>query len=194
MKSLPVTGALLPILLLGGCVSFGGKAPPSLLVLTATNAVSGGAAHSGERSDALVILTPAVPRKLDTNRVPVQMSSSNIAYLKDAVWSDKPASLMQQLLMETIAAKNNRLVLNETDAGGSAQMMLSGSLIEFGIDEKSADAVIVFDAVKLIRGEPIEKRRFEVRRSVNLIEAGPVGSALNEAANQLAADVANWLK
>ncbi|MFC4291517.1 ABC-type transport auxiliary lipoprotein family protein [Sphingorhabdus arenilitoris] len=194
MKIMPALGALLPAILLSGCVSFGSKPPPSLLVLSATSSLPAGASHGGVKSEALVILTPTVPRKLDTNRVPVQMSSSSIAYLKDAMWSDKPASLMQQLLMETIAAKNDRLVLNESDAGGQAQMMLSGNLMEFGVDENSGNAVIIYDAVKLVRGEPVEKRRFEVRRPVSVIEPVPVGTALNEAANQLASDVAAWLK
>jgi hypothetical protein len=40
---------------LGACVSFGGKAPPSLLVLTAANGVPNGTAKSGASSEALIV-------------------------------------------------------------------------------------------------------------------------------------------
>lgn len=180
-------------LALTSCVSFGGKAPPSLLVLTAANGVQGGAGQSGSPADALIVLLPEVPRKIDTNRVPVQIDDSNIAYLKDAVWSDKPARMMQMLLMETISAKTGRLVLNEVDAGGKAQQFLSGSLIEFGIDSSAMEAVVVYDAVKLMRGQVVEKKRFEARQTVTAIEPGPAGAALNKAANDIAVEMAAWV-
>jgi cholesterol transport system auxiliary component len=186
-----LAGAL--ALTLGACVSFGGKAPPSLLVLTATNAVANGTAKSGTAGDALIVLLPEAPRKLDSNRVPVQIDDSSIAYLKDAVWADKPSRLMQLLLMETIAAKTGRLVLNETDAGGKATQYLSGSLLEFGVDAAASEAVVVYDAVRLVRGQTVEKKRFEARRPVSVIEPAPTGVALNEAANEVAAQISDWI-
>lgn len=180
-------------LTLTACVSFGAKAPPSLLILTAANGVEGGAAQNGSPADALIVLQPEVPQKINTNRLPVQMDNSNIAYLKDALWADKPARMMQMLLMETISAKTGRLVLNEVDAGGKAQQFLSGSLMEFGIDGASMEAVVVYDAVKLVRGQVVEKRRFEARERVSAIEPGPAGAALNVAANKISAEIAAWI-
>jgi cholesterol transport system auxiliary component len=187
---------LLPLslaLVLGGCVSFGSKAPPSMLVLTATNAVTTGTARSANASDVLVILAPEVPRKLDTNRVPVQVDDSSIAYIKDAFWADKPARLMQSLLIETVASKSGQLVLNEVDAGGKAQHFVSGSLLEFGVDAMTNEAVVVYDAVKLVRGQPTEKRRFESRKRLAEIQPIAAGMALNEAANEVAAQIADWV-
>jgi cholesterol transport system auxiliary component len=178
---------------LGACVSFGGKAPPSLLVLTPANSVANGTTKSGVSTDALIVLLPEASRSLDTNRVPVQIDDSSIAYLKDAVWADKPSRLMQSLLMETIAAKTGRLVLNETDAGGKAGQYLSGGLLAFGIDSAASEAVVIYDAVKLVRGQSVEKKRFEARRPVTAVEAGPAGVALNAAANDVAAQVSDWI-
>lgn len=191
VKYAAATGLL--ALSLGACVSFGGKAPPSMLVLTAANNVANGATKSGASGDALIVLLPETPRKLDSNRVPVQIDDSSIAYIKDAVWADKPSRLMQLLLMETIAAKSGRLVLNETDAGGKAQQYLSGSLLEFGVDAAASEAVVVYDAVKLVRGQSVEKKRFEARRPVSVVEAAPAGRALNEAANDVAAQISDWI-
>lgn len=178
---------------LAGCVSFGAKAPPSLLILTSTSTVQSGAVQSGATTDALIILQPEVPQKINTNRVPVQVDNSSIAYLKDAVWADKPARMMQMLLMETVSAKTGRLVLNEVDAGGKAQQFLTGSLIEFGIDASAMEALVVYDAVKLVRGQVVEKKRFEARSPVASVEAAPAGAALNQAANTVAAEVAAWV-
>lgn len=178
---------------LGACVSFGGKAPPSMLVLTAANSVGNGATKTGASGDALIVLLPETPRKLDSNRVPVQIDDSSIAYIKDAVWADKPSRLVQLLLMETIAAKSGRLVLNETDAGGKAQQYLSGSLLEFGVDAAASEAIVVYDAVKLVRGQNVEKKRFEARRPITLVDAPSAGRALNEAANDVAAQISDWV-
>ncbi len=179
--------------LISGCVSFAAKAPPALLVLSADNMVKNGTAQSAAASEALIILLPDVPRKLDTNRVPVQTTTSSIAYLKDAIWADKPARLMQQLLVETISAKNGRLVLNAVDAGGKAEQFLSGTLVEFGIDANTKQAVIIYDAVKLVRGQAVQKRRFESRQAVTAIDSASAGTALNIAANNLANDIAAWI-
>ena len=178
---------------LSSCVSFGGKAPPSMLVLTSDSSVAGGTSKSGASGEALIVLLPETPRKLDSNRVPVQVDDSNIAYIKDAVWADKPSRLMQMLLMENIAAKSNRLVLNETDAGGRAQLYLSGSLLEFGLDEASSEAVVVYDAVKINRGQTVEKKRFESRKPVTALNAREAGRALNAAANDVAGQISAWV-
>lgn len=187
---------LLPLslaLTLSACVNLGGKAPPSMLVLTPAATVAGGTVQRGAAKDALVVLIPEVPRKLETNRVPVQIDGSNIAYLEDAVWADKPARLMQMLLMETISAKNNRLVLNEVNAGGKAEHYLAGALLEFGVDATRNEAVVIYDAVRIQNGREVEKKRFEARSTVLEIKAGAAGVALNEAANVVASDIAAWL-
>jgi len=187
---------LMPALLaaaLPGCVSLSAEPPPALLVLTADNNVAAGTIKAGQRADALVVLTPQVPRKLATSRLPVQVTGSSIAYLKNAVWADKPAVLLQQLMSETIAAKNDRLVLNNIDAGGKDREQLSGMLLEFGIQADQSEAVIVFDAVQHRAGQPIKKRRFEARESLFEINADDAGEALNKAANRVAEQVADWL-
>lgn len=189
-------GLLLAIslaLALGACINLGGKVPPTMLVLTPAATVAGGTVQRGAAKDALVILIPEVPRKLETNRVPVQIDGSNIAYLEDAVWADKPARLMQMLLMEIISAKNNRLVLNEVNAGGKAEHYLAGALQEFGVDATRNEAVVVYDAVRLQNGKEVEKKRFEARSMVLEVKVGAAGSALNDAANVVASDIAAWL-
>ena len=180
--------------LLSACVSFGASEPPPfLLSLTSDITVDGGVERSGQQADALVVRLPTSPQKLNTLRVPVQTRATGIAYLKDAVWVDKPARLFHGMLAETIAAKNERLVLTPTQAGGKAEHYLSGELVNFGLDGPRLEVVVTYDAVKMKIGQPLEKRRFEARESVFAAEPGPVGESLNKAANKVAGEVADWI-
>ena len=180
--------------LLAGCVSFGGaEPPPFLLSLTPDATVNAGASLSGPKSGSLVVRLPATPQKLNNLRVPVQTSSTAIAYLKEATWVDKPARLFQDLLSETIAAKNNRLILTAPQAGGTAETYLAGELVNFGLDGPSLTVTVTYDAVKIREGQPVEKRRFEASETVFAAEAGPVGEALNAAANKVVSEVAQWV-
>lgn len=178
---------------LPSCVSLGGTAPSSMLTLTATDKVADATSKTGMAKDAMIIRVPEVPRTLDTNRVPVQMASGSVAYLKNSVWTDKPAVLMQQLFVETIAARNGILILSEVETAGKAENYLSGQLVEFGIDESGMEAVATFDAVRIRKGQPIEKRRFQAREAVSRIEPVAAGKALNAIANKIALDVSSWL-
>lgn len=180
--------------LLSSCVSFGASEPPPfLLSLTAENSVNANTVRTGPQSGSLVVELPTVPQKLNTIRVPVQTSHTGIAYLMEATWVDKPARLFRELLSETIAAKNGRLVLSATEAGGKAEVYLTGELVNFGLDGPSLTVVATFDAVKMVEGQPVEKKRFEARKQVSAAESGPVGEGLNDAANEIAAQVAAWV-
>ena len=55
------------------------------------------------------------------------------------------------------------------------------------------EAVGIFDAVRIRKGNPIEKRRFEAREKLVKIEPRQAGEALNMVANKLSGDVAAWL-
>ena len=73
--------------------------------------------------------------------------------------------------------------------------MLEGSLSEFGIDAASRQAVVTYDATLTRANETtVEKRRFEARVPIQgEIDAQTAGLTLNDAANQVAAQVADWV-
>lgn len=189
-KTLAIAAALLS---LSGCISFGEKPPEALLTLAPTGGGTAPAALTVGPGDAITVLTPTVPAALATNRVPVRASTTELAYVKDAQWVDLPNRMFQQLLSETIQARTGRAVLSPRQFSFDPGHRVSGELREFGIDAGSQSAVVVFDAV-VMRAQQVEKRRFEARVPVSEIKPVPVGTALNEAANKVAADVADWLK
>ena len=183
------------ICLLPSCVSLGNtEAPAAFLVLTPTNSISANQESVGNANNAIIVNIPDTPRKLDTNRIPVQVSDSSIAYVQGAFWSDKPARLMQQLIAETIIATTGQLVLDEAQSGGKAKQRISGTLSEFGVVESGSYAIVRFDAIKINGENIIEKRRFEAKRDIFEITASDSGAALNKAANDVAEQIAIWSK
>lgn len=192
MKKTLLTAAAL--FALSGCISLGEDPPKALLTLSPTAmSASGGAAMSVSPGEAITVLVPSLPAALATNRVPVRASATELAYVKDAQWVDLPNRLFQQLLSETIQARTGRPVLSPRQSSFDPGVRMSGELQQFGVDAATQSAVVVFDGV-IMRGQQVEKRRFEARVPVAEIKSQPVGAALNDAANQVAAQVADWLK
>jgi cholesterol transport system auxiliary component len=192
MKALRLAAVLAPAVLLSGCISFGPDAPPFLLTLTPDQAVQAGTVRTGNPVNALIVNVPSTPQTLNVTRIPVTSGSGTVTYLTDANWTDKPARLFKNLLVETISARG-RLVLNEEAASGKSQDILAGELVRFGIDEPSRQAVVTFDAVRQLPGDRVETQRFSATRSVYEIKPGPAGEALNGAANEVAQAVASWI-
>ena len=187
--------ALLPAILaipLAGCLSLGADPPPSLLTLTPASVIPAGASTSGPASSALAVLEPSTEQRLSVTRVPVQTSDSSLAYLKDAVWVEKPARLFQSLVSETIRAKGNRLVVREGDLGARGITTLSGQLLDMGYDVATASVVVRYDGVLQRADGQVQTRRFESRVPA-AADAIAVGPALNQAANQVASEVADWV-
>ena len=178
---------------LAGCISLGSEPPPSLLTLTPTAAVPGGAAVRADAASAIAVLEPGAPQSLEVTRVPVQVNDAEIAYLKDAVWVEKPARLFQRLLAETIRARSGRLVVDGETPSVGAATRLQGSLGAFGYDARTSSVVVRFDAIRTGAGDSMETRRFEAVVPGVAAEPAAVGRALNEAANRVAGEVAAWV-
>lgn len=186
--------ALIVAVPLSACISLGAKAPPSLLTLTPANTIVADQTRVALGGNIIVIAVPAVPQAIATTRVAVNSGDTAIAYIKNAVWVDAPARLFQRVLSETVAVKNGKLVLDARQSFSNPGMQLGGTLLRFGIDADSREAVVIFDAL-LAPGKdiPLQSRRFETRVPVSAIEPLPAGKALNQAANKVAADVAGWI-
>ena len=184
---------LAALALLAGCISLAGKAPKLLIGLTPDRTAAAGAMAGGKVGDALVVLDPQVDRKLDVLRVAVQVNATEIAYLKDATWVERPARLMRHLLAEAIRAKGQRLVLEASDDVSGAKQTLAGRLIDLGYDSRSQSVVVRYDAMRSNAQGLIEARRFEAVVPGVSANGPAVAAALNRAANDVAGQVADWV-
>lgn len=198
MRRMMIRSTLRPLLLAGlplalaGCISFGAKPPPFLLSLTPDAMLADGASASGPAQGAITVLTPEIPQKLSTPRVPVRANATEIAYVEGAQWVDTPHRLFRRLLSETIAARTGRLVLDEGQGVTDPGTRLAGDLIDFDIDATAMQAVVTYDAT-LVQGENVSKRRFQARAPIAAVEPQGVGIAMNTAANEVAGEVAAWI-
>jgi cholesterol transport system auxiliary component len=183
----------LPLALaLAGCISLGGDPPASLLTLSPSATAPAGAA-SGAGQPVVAVLSIDTPAKLDVLRVPVAVSDTELAYLQEAFWVEKPARLFRRLVGETIRARGKALVIDSDNTATLASMTLRGTLIDMGYDAPSQSAVVRFDAVMIDKDGKVTTRRFEARESGIAPETRAVGDALNRAANTVAGEVADWV-
>lgn len=188
---------LAPALALSGCLSLGAEPPESLLTLSSTAVAPPSSAVSVTGADTIAVYTPEVPAKLDVLRVPVKVNDTEIAYLQDAFWVEKPARLFRRLIGETLRERTGALVLDADDAPLVAEIGLRGSLREFGYDATRSAVIVRYDAIRSQdRGQDdsgFETRRFEVVETGVSPDALSVGPALNRAANDVASQIADWL-
>jgi cholesterol transport system auxiliary component len=192
MKKATIT--LLAALPLAACISFGAEPPPSLLTLTPQATVAVSRPQSSANAGTILVTVPTVPQKLAVQRVPVQATDTSIAYVKDAQWVETPADLFARLMADTITARTDLIVLSTAQTRVDPGSRLAGELRNFGVDAATQEAVVTFDGALIRDGsDVVEKQRFEARVPVSAIEAGPVGAAINQAANQVGAQVADWV-
>lgn len=185
---------LAALLLLGGCLNFGGKAPKLLLRLTPAVTAPAGDMGSATLKDALVVMDPETDRRLDVPQVPVQVDDTTIAYLKDATWVEKPARQFRRLLAETIRARDKRLVVEAGDANEGGKSILAGRLLDMGYDARSRSVVVRYDAMREDAAGTVVSRRFEATVAGVAPKVESVAPALDQAANEVARQVADWVR
>lgn len=192
---------LMAVLLLAGCgplVQIGGndKPPVSLLTLSATTPP---ASYVGPAptSASLAVEIPAVPLPLQTLRLPVTTSATEVRYLTGATWAEQPNRQFQRLLADTLAAKGIAVVDPRATRTPPART-LTGTLGAFGLDVSDPMAPVVrvrYDAqLGTTRTAPtVMLRRFDAVEPVSAQTPVAVAAALNRAANRVALDVASWV-
>ncbi|HWC55374.1 MAG TPA: ABC-type transport auxiliary lipoprotein family protein [Sphingomicrobium sp.] len=178
---------------IGGLLGGGAKAPTTLQTLTTEAADPGAIARTAAAGQAVTIAVPTVPKELQTVRVPVQLSPTDVQYVTNLQWVDTPDRLFQHLLAETVRRTTNRVVLNPEQSGLDPGLVLNGQLDRFGYDAQTGQVVVVYDgALSTAAGNQVETRRFTASAPAD--GTGPsVGPALNRAANQVAAEIASWI-
>jgi len=173
---------------------FGGKkVPPTLLTLTSAAPAPESISRAAGPADAITIEVPVVPKELATTRVPALVGPTAIAYIKDVQWIESPDRLFQDLVQETVMRTTGRVVLDPRQASLDPGLHLTGTLSRFGYDAQEGVVIVRYDgALAAVGGARVETRRFEAREPADGT-AATVGPALNNAANRVAAEVAQWI-
>lgn len=192
VKSVAVAVTL--ALLLGGCALMGGgKTPASLVTLSSTAPDPGPIARNSAAGESITIDVPVVAKEIRTTRVAAQTGTTTVAYIKDLTLVDTPDRLFRDLVAETVLRTTNRVVLDSDQATLDPGMVVTGRLTNFGYEAGQGNVLVRYDAAMAAKGGAgVQTRRFEARVPADGT-AATVGPALNDAANQVAAEVAQWI-
>ncbi|HTU11306.1 MAG TPA: ABC-type transport auxiliary lipoprotein family protein [Allosphingosinicella sp.] len=182
------------MLALSACLG-GGSAPDQLYTLTSAEVRPAAAPRTAGQGEAITVAVPTLPQALRTTRIPVYVNETTIQYLTEAVWVENPGALFARVLGETISARTGRVVLDPSQYSNDPGNRITGTLVKFGLDPNGMQAVIVYNAVLARSGANggIVTNRFEARVPVAEATPAAVAPALNQAANQLAGEVAAWI-
>ena len=180
---------------LGGCISFAPKPPEALLTLSPASTVAAGQEADSANAKTITVLVPATPAAIATNRVAVRTGATSLAYVKGGYWSEAPARLFARLLADTVTARTGRVVLSNAQSFADPGARLSGELRDFTVDVGRGAAVVTYDATLMRDGaKTFDRRRFEARAPLGgAVTPGSAATALNHAANDVAAQVADWV-
>ena len=186
--------AAVMILSASGCALLGGaKAPKNLITLSATAPSPGPIARSGNAGESVTVEDPVIAKEIRTTRVAAQTGSTTIAYIKDLTLVDTPDKLFKNLVAETIVRTTNRVVLDPRQSNLDPGLTVSGRLTDFGYEGGQGTVLVRYDAaLSTAGGTRVETRRFEARAPADGT-AATVGPALNQAANEVASQVAQWI-
>ena len=178
----------------GGCALLGGGGkPPPVLFTLSSDAPPAAAARTAAVGQTVTIATPVIPKQLRTVRVPVEIGLTQVQYVANLQWVDTPDRLFQALLEETVRRTTNRVVLDPSQTTLDPGLVVSGQLNRFGYDTQQGVVVVQYDGSLATQGGThVESRRFEATVPADGT-AATVSLALNEAANQVAKQVAQWI-
>jgi len=189
---------ILPLALfaaLGGCsvssMLGAGKPPLTLFTLSPSAPDPAQISRTASAGQAVTIATPVIGKALRTNRVAVEVGPTQVQYVKNVVLVDMPDRLFQQLLEETIRRTTSRIVLDPHQSTLDPGVLVTGELQRFGYDSMSGQVVVQYDAAMSTQNG-VDSRRFTATVPADGT-AATVPNALNDAANQVATQVAQWI-
>jgi cholesterol transport system auxiliary component len=172
---------------------FGDKTPSTLLTLTPQAPPAADLVRSAEAGDAVTIELPVLAEELDQVRVPALEGPGQVTYVRDLQWVDRPNRMFQQLLTETVKRTTGRVVLDPKQAGFDPGVRVTGRLDRFGYDAQLGQVVVIYDAaLSTSGGSRVQTRRFQASAPADGT-AATVGPALNQAANAVALQAAQWI-
>lgn len=142
---------------------------------------------------AVTVETPSLPGTLQTQRIPVSVSDTEVRYVQEALWAEQPNRLFQRLLADRLVSAGVAVIDGRTSSEVAGRR-LSGQLLAFGADVRDTQrAHIRFDAT-LVSATGVRQRRFERELPLARVGGAETAAALNAAANAVADDVANWVR
>jgi len=174
---------------LAGCASIIPKTPDTIYDLSAPQSVG---PVSGTRLQILVP-EPSALKSLDTERIAARPTDIEVAYLPDAVWTDRLPRLLQRRLMETL---QNTGRVKAVGVPGQGLLIDYQIVMDIRTFEISDDVAVASFTVKLMNdrnGRVRATRIFDVSAPVTGSANADYVDALDSAMDQAFSEISQWV-
>ncbi|MCU0854067.1 MAG: ABC-type transport auxiliary lipoprotein family protein, partial [Rhodobacteraceae bacterium] len=107
-----------------------------------------------------IVEVPSASGAIDTDRILVRPTATQVAYLPDARWTAAAPVMLQSALVETFLRSNAFRYVGRRPLGVSGDVALVSDLVDFGAEVRGDGAVIEVTLVaRLVRVERAPRRR-----------------------------------
>ncbi len=186
---------LVPVALLAGCSTLGGKREPYTTYVPRYTAPA--AATDAQAVDwQLAIELPLTSAALDSRRIAVMPHPGVLEVYKNARWRDAPPALLQSLLVQAFEDSARIVGVGTSASGLRADYALGMELRDFAAEylDGAPHAVIRLN-VKLLdytSNRVLAARTFERSESMGGAEAADAAGAIERALDDLLPEIVEW--
>ncbi len=176
--------------LAGGCALASKPAPATFDLQAPTSFPSG----IGATSVQFAVTEPTVVGALDSERIVVRPSPTEITYLAKAQWSDRVPKLVQARLIDAFQNTGHVRSVGVPGSAVVSDVGLVTDLRDFHIDAQNNVAVVAIN-VRIVgdqSGRVIASRTFEAREPVSGNDAGDLVAAMNAAFEKVSTEIVTW--
>lgn len=173
--------------------------PPDALQMYALNPAAPAAAPSGNKVGwALAIQKPDAPGNLDSERIALARSGTQLDYYANAAWSDHLPDLVQTALLAGFEASGRIDAVSRDDDGLHSDYQLSTDLRDFEARYATANGVPNVAVTIIAHMSDTRSRKILANLSVNLTEPASANSvdavvqALNTALAKAVNQIVQW--
>ena len=103
--------------------------------------VSGSAASRSRIT--LLVVEPAAPAAIATDRILVKQGPQSVSYLPDARWADEAQLMIQSVIIQSLSAGRRFGFVGAQGAGPVPDMVLLTRIDRFGVDIGADDTITV---------------------------------------------------
>ena len=137
-------------------------APPKIYTLSAPKEVTSSAPQANWQ---LLVAMPGAVADLNTTRIAIIPAPSQMDYYADVTWADRPASMLQELLLQSFDRSGRIAAVQRQSGGLKSDFLLAIEIEDFEVDTTAAEPnAHIRVAAKLVRNRDrtiVAARSFE---------------------------------
>ncbi|MEL6837783.1 MAG: ABC-type transport auxiliary lipoprotein family protein [Pseudomonadota bacterium] len=154
---------------------------------------------SGRRSSrSLLVLMPAAPAAIATDRILIKQSPLAVTYLPDAMWSDAVPAMLQSVLIRSIASVGQIGFVGAQGDGPVPDTVLLTRIDGFGVDQQTGGGWVVQVSFELtvLRDRDqrvLGTRQFAQTSPIQNDQADTIARAFQQILDTLLPDIVLWV-